>query len=391
MHSGTDAQYEWSCSALDNQYALPDLGGLVEDDGRVQANQLTLRGSSSSNIYVYPIPSTLNCNGTVTALRYCYNANNFQLGTEQLVFTLLTLEESGPSFTISDVISVRSTPTSQICTGTFLVFTGQYCCDLWTLDVVKQFPLPTMDFAFGVAASDSVTLLSFSSFSSQYRVEQYIQGTETLVSLAVGSTITVNSDSMTTSSTLRLFQFVISKLHVYIQWSTFIHTILVVTYIAPPPVTEQPTTGLATIGPITTESDGTGPSATKCTEPSTSEWTEPSTTEGTGPSTTEWTGPTTTDATATVAGGGATNLTSEGPRAMGGGESGSNGIGGIVGGVVGVGVVIALLLVLIVVVMAVLIQKRQTSWKPLETIERRAFPNAIYYGSGKQQRRSFCS
>ena len=32
---------------------------------------------------------------------------------------------------------------------------------------------------------------------------------------------------------------------------------------------------------------------------------------------------------------------------MGGGESGSNGIGGIVGGVVGVGVVIALLLVLI--------------------------------------------
>ena len=191
----------------------------MEDDGRVQANQLTLRVSSSSNIYVYPIPSTLNCNGTVTALRYCYNANIFQLGTEQLVFTLLTLEESGPSFTISDVISVRSTPTLQICTGILFIIT---CCDLWTLDVVKQFPLPTMDFAFGVAASDSVTLLSFSSFS-QYRVEQYIQGTETLGSLAVGSTITVNSDSMTTSSTLRLFQFVISKLYVYIQWSIHSH------------------------------------------------------------------------------------------------------------------------------------------------------------------------
>lgn len=85
----------------------------------------------------------------------------------------------------------------------------------------------------------------------------------------------------------------------------------------------------------------------------------------------------------TATGSGMTDLTSERSSPMGGGDVGGNGVGGIIGGVVGVGVVILLLLVLVIVVVVVL--KRRTSWKPQETTEGQAFPNAIY-GTGKHQK-----
>ena len=213
IHStGLDAQYEWTCSALNttaNQYVLPDLGGLLQDHGRVRDVRTSLL-PSLFDLYIYSIPQSLNCSGIVSALRYCYREN--QLGTEQLIFTLLTLNQSGLSFTINDMISVRSTPTEQICSGTLIL--GEYCCDTFTLG--RRFPLPTTDLAFGVITSNSdSTLLTFGSrHYPQYLAEQYIQGTGSLSSLTVGNTFTVNSNSRMTRYTLRLLQFVISKLFV---------------------------------------------------------------------------------------------------------------------------------------------------------------------------------
>ena len=149
----------------------------------------------------------------VSALRYCYSE---ELGTEELLsFTLLTLEQNGLNFMIMDVISVHSTPTSQICSSGFMHFLGtfQYCCDMLMLDTLDQFPLPAPNFAFGIAISNSVTLLNFNGNDfPQYEVDQYIRSIGTLGPLTVGSTITVNSQNRFTS-TLRLFQFVISKFY----------------------------------------------------------------------------------------------------------------------------------------------------------------------------------
>ena len=100
------------------------------------------------------IPSTLNCSGTVTAVEYCYRAGDSQLGTEQLVFTLLTLQQSGTTFTIIDVIPISSTPTSDICTSG--VMDAQYCYDTLSLDMMNSFLLPTDNFSFGVVTSTSV-------------------------------------------------------------------------------------------------------------------------------------------------------------------------------------------------------------------------------------------
>ena len=152
----------------------------------------------------------------VSALRYCYSED---VGTEELLsFTLLTLEQNGLNFMIRDVISVHSTPTSQICSSGVVPFLGtvQYCCDMLMLDTLDQFPLPAPNFAFGIATSNSVHLLNFNGGNfPQYAVDQYIRSIGTLGSLTVGSTITVNSQNtqLRFARTLRLFQFVISKLY----------------------------------------------------------------------------------------------------------------------------------------------------------------------------------
>lgn len=179
----------------------------MEDDRSLLFILFDLIRSPANNLYIYPLPLALSCNGTVSAMRYCYNDN--ELGADRLIFTLLILEQNGLNFTVRDVSSVHSTPTSQICTRFF----SQYCCDVFTLNAVDHFSLPAADFAFGIATSDSVDLLGFDDDDRpQYRVEQYILETVNLDSLTEGSTVSVDSGSRTTTDALRLFQFFISKL-----------------------------------------------------------------------------------------------------------------------------------------------------------------------------------
>ena len=164
-------------------------------------------GSYNSSVggttYIYPVPLTqVNCSGTVSAVEYCYRGSTGQLGTELLAFTLLTLEQNGLNFTITDRIEIRTTPHSQICTGG--IANIQFCCDTTSLNMADHFILPASNFAFGIAIPpSSVSLLGF---RSSLQVAHY-QEAQTVIP-SVGSTFSVSNP---VTQGLRLLQFHMSK------------------------------------------------------------------------------------------------------------------------------------------------------------------------------------
>lgn len=221
--AGTDAlPYQWSCSALDtvrNGYFLPGLPYVDDPDGFVANNSIDFLPSATALLYIYPLPSSLNCSGTVSAVRYCYFDDN-ELGTERPIFTLLTLEQNGVFFNITYLTRVFSTPTAQICTGTS---GSQYCCDSYTLRIMDQFHLPASNFAFGIIPASSVLLLGFNQVvNPEYVVEHY---RETPSTFETGATIEVGSS--VTDRALRLFQFFIGKYSIRYRVRGFIlvHTV----------------------------------------------------------------------------------------------------------------------------------------------------------------------
>ena len=154
--------------------------------------------------FIYSVPSTqVNCSGTVSAVEYCYRGSTGQLGTELLAFTLLTLEQNGLDFTITDRIEVRTTPRSQICTGDRLLFpSNQYCCDTTSLNMADHFILSASNFAFGITIpTSSVSLLGYQSL---FQVAHY-----QAVIPSVGSTFSVSNQ---VTQGLRLLRFQLSEL-----------------------------------------------------------------------------------------------------------------------------------------------------------------------------------
>ena len=208
--AGVQAQYQWSCSPLDtanNRYLLPDLG--IRNDGDVAdiRDRLT---PSATDVYIFPLPSSLSCNdGTVSAVQYCYFGSNF--GTEQSIFTLLILRQSGSTYTITDSVLVRSTPSDQICTRVLVIF--NYCCDIITLDMPDQFSLPASNFAFGTIASRENLFLAYDpddDANSNLLVNHYRYNQEDF-DATEGSTFTVDNENLMTDRSVRLLQFFISK------------------------------------------------------------------------------------------------------------------------------------------------------------------------------------
>ena len=221
--TGADAQlYEWSCSPLDadsNRYTLPDLR--YEDAANVASIGERLEASDDDNVDVFPVPSTLNCSGTVSAVQYCYAGRRIDVvyGRTYPIFTLLTLEQNGLSFEIADVIDVSSVPVEQICMERFFLVTGfigfvRYCCDTLLLgDLMDRFSLPKSSFAFGVmSTSTSINQIRYIANSfPEFQVEQYSTPASTIGTPTVGGTFTLTDDSRRTDMALRLLQFVISK------------------------------------------------------------------------------------------------------------------------------------------------------------------------------------
>lgn len=154
-------------------------------------------------LYIYPLPLSLNCSGTVSSIGYCY-FDDRDLTTSTLIFTLFTLEQDGMDFNISKRIEMFSTPDAQKCTA---ASDGQYCCDTYVLSKRDRFHLPTLNFAFGILTDFVVLLLGFSNeyIVQQYNGGHYSQGNSGL--LQVGNII--NNPSIVPGRGLRLFQFFI--------------------------------------------------------------------------------------------------------------------------------------------------------------------------------------
>lgn len=124
--------------------------------------------SSASDFFLYPLPDVLNCQGTVTALEFCYVIRNFVFGTSTNILTFYTLEQAGSAFTITNIIDVSSVPTAQICTEVSSI-SRTYCCDTMQLSSNDQFTLPAADFAFGFDVKtdiNTVDLLAYRSAST---------------------------------------------------------------------------------------------------------------------------------------------------------------------------------------------------------------------------------
>ena len=166
--------------------------------------------ASFTEVYIFPLPSSLSCNdGTVSAVQYCYFGSNF--GTEQSIFTLLILQQSGSTYTITNTVLVRSTPSDQICTRVLLIF--NYCCDIITLDMADQFDLPASNFAFGTIASRENLFLAYNlnnDANSNLLVNHYRFDQENF-DATEGSTFTVDDDDLMNDRSVRLLQFFISK------------------------------------------------------------------------------------------------------------------------------------------------------------------------------------
>ena len=209
--TGIDAEYQWSCSPLgtaNNRYILPDLGIRNHDD--VANNAANLLPSDTTVVYIFPLPSTLNCNGTVSAMQYCY-IDWLNLGTEQLIFTLLILEQNGLTFTINDVAMVTSMQRRRICTRRFDIEnffqsgTYEYCCDTLLLDM-HQFALPVQNFAFGIIPVSILGYHPSITANNRFLVEHYRFSTSVIGTPAVGNMFTLVEANRATDRSLKLLQ-----------------------------------------------------------------------------------------------------------------------------------------------------------------------------------------
>ena len=208
--------YEWSCSPLDGgneSYTLPDLG---EWDSVIVFSQIgtALQLASLNNVDIYPVPPTLNCSGTVSAVKYCYGSSE-TIGINSLVFTLLILEKNGLRFRVTDVIQVQHRSNTNCIAKSRYTLEGlidgsdpQYCCSSMNLE---QFHIPQPNFAFAVVPAHSIIAYNPTSFPD-YKVEKYSFPKSVLHTLiAVGDTFTLTNTSRRTNESLLVIQFVISK------------------------------------------------------------------------------------------------------------------------------------------------------------------------------------
>jgi hypothetical protein len=167
--------YQWSCSALEadeNRYSLPHFIERGDDPIEyIMSNQADFLVSEANVLYVYSIPPSLNCNGTVSEVGYCYFIDSDALA-EQENFTLLILKQDGPVFNISSRIRLSFPSIIENCT--IVPSGGHYCCESSALAIRDRFQLPAPNFAFGVLSPSPARLLQFDpSIYPQYLVQHY--------------------------------------------------------------------------------------------------------------------------------------------------------------------------------------------------------------------------
>ena len=205
--------FQFSCSldAAGDRLALPALN-ITHQEIAEPANTNTFVPSNPDVVYVFPVPS-VNCEGTVSAVRHCYGTEVDRIGVPQLAFHLLILEQNDLNFNITDNIFVDSIPRNEICTrrpsGVLI------CCDTFSLSEVDQFSLPPANFAFGIVRTAStVDLLTYniqSDRSTEFLVEHFRPAVADFPPLHVGSIYTSEGSPRSDGVPLRLLQFLIGK------------------------------------------------------------------------------------------------------------------------------------------------------------------------------------
>ena len=205
---------QWSCSSLDsdtNTFALPNLEFNDEDIVNMSEDFL-----ADFAVRIFPVPSTLDCGGTVVSVEHCYARREDQVvfGAASLVSRLLILEQNDFDFSITDVIEVHSTPTAEKCTF-FVNSVGiefQVCCDTMPLNPTHQFLLPALNFSFGIVPVGNIFTVRLNENSfPELIADQYRFNITDLGSLTVGETLTPSDMDLSTSLALTILQFIISK------------------------------------------------------------------------------------------------------------------------------------------------------------------------------------
>ena len=208
--------FQFSCSldAAVDGFALPALD-ITHQEIAEPANTNIFVPSNPDVVYVFPVPS-VNCEGTVSAVRHCYGTDSEvdQIGVTQFAFQLLILEQNDLNFNITDIIFVDSIPRNEICTrrpsGVLI------CCDTFSLSEVDQFSLPPANFAFGIVrtSASTVDLLTYnaqSARSTEFLVEHFRPAVADFPPLHVGSIYTSEGSPRSDGVPLRLLQFLIGK------------------------------------------------------------------------------------------------------------------------------------------------------------------------------------
>lgn len=190
---------------------MPDLEHGSDLDVALEALRGNLQGSVLNRVYIYPIPpAQVNCSGNISTIQFCYRSDR-RLTTEQHIFTLLALDQTGLNFRITKIIDVQSTPFDPICTPVrFTIY--EFCCDILVLDTFDHFQLPT---AFGIVILDPavINLLGFGVEDyTQYQVEDlFLTTQEAIGNITTGRTFTLTNDSRIINQTLRILEFTISE------------------------------------------------------------------------------------------------------------------------------------------------------------------------------------
>ena len=123
-------------------------------------------------INIFTIPSVPSqCNGTVTALEFCYRAHSGYLNTSELhnVFEFLSVTRDGHLFNIIYSFTVQSAPQSSYCSPR--LNGDSDCCDTFVLPREQWFKIPS---TFGVyIPSSDRNLLAIPFFAVNLNIEKF--------------------------------------------------------------------------------------------------------------------------------------------------------------------------------------------------------------------------
>ena len=148
---------------------MPDIPTSLDRIGTVESTAVNV-------VYVYPV-SSLQCQGRVTGVEYCYQeARNPSATGSETVFTVLLMSrvstdtgEHPIRFTVNRVIPIltpTSTPARQC--------SESICCDSYKFTNAEQFELPHNDFNLGVLTPSSGNrIIAFHSTRYEYRTPGY--------------------------------------------------------------------------------------------------------------------------------------------------------------------------------------------------------------------------